>query len=830
MLPKYASALDLPLVTLIFCTFNLSLLDVLILDIRYAIRQATKNRGLSFAAFVALTAGIGATTAMFTIVSGVLLRPLPIRDAAGIVRINEIDSGRGTELKVSMSDFVDWKTRLRSYSGLALYRINQGNWTGTQSPQRVRILECDTALLPLLGVSPAIGRNFSANQNQPGRASEVLLTSAFWQSQFGGQNVLGHELVIDDKPYTIVGVLPDLFTMFGEANVWVPLDMDLSKRENGRGYHWYYALARLRPDVTLAQANRELSAVAASLATEYPLRNENISASAKGLRETVTGDYRPALLLLFGFVAAVLLIACVNVASLALARASSRQREMSIRVAIGASRVQLFRQTLTESILLSCVATIAGVALAIVLVRIVKHLSLLNIPLSQNIHVDWRVLLFSIIIALLTGVGFGTTPALRASFTPVGEALKESSGRSTEPRSQQNLKRSFVFLQSALAVLLLVISGLLLKSFVGALQIEPGFDVRQVLTLHISLPASRLDFDHPGKIALFARNVLARIDRIPGIEDAAIASDLPLTATGGGAGVLVQGKIRAVSPFSAPYAQWTLVSQSYFHTLRIPLLWGRVFNDRDGQDTPSVAVVNQAFVRHFLDGHIDNAKRIALATDPSRYRQIVGVVGDVHQLGLEKDPIPQVFFSINQVENSWLAIIARTHSNPIEYVAPIRAAVQNVDPEIAVFLPRTMEQIISQQRGWRIFETSLVGGFAAIAILLAAVGTYAVISYSVTQRVTEIGIRMALGATDKDILKDFTLQGALPAILGAELGLILGYGVAKASAVILYKVSPTDIVSYAGAVIILVITAVLASYFPARRAALLDPARALRYE
>lgn len=800
------------------------------MDLRYALRQAWRHRGFTLAAFVALTAGIGATTAMFTVVSGVLLRPLPAKDAGRIVQISEIDSNTGGELKVSMSDFADWKRRLRSFSAMALYRVSQGNLIGMGSPQRVRLLECDSALLPLLGITPVRGRSFSAEQTQPGRASEVLLTWPFWQTEFAGQDVLGRQLIIDEKPYTVVGVLPDMLTMFGEVNVWLPVDLDLTKRENSRGYHWYFALGRLRPGVSLQQANRELSVVAASLAAEYPLRNEAVSARAKAFRETITGDYRPALLLLFGFVAAVLLIACVNVASLSLARASSREREMSIRVAIGAGRARLFRQMLTESILLSCTATIAGTAVAVVLVRLVTHLSILSIPLSQNIQIDWRVLLFCAGVALLTGVGFGLAPALRASFVQPGESLKQSTTRSTETRSQHNLKRLFVFVQSALAALLLVFSGLLLRSFMNSAHIDPGFDVHHLLTLHISLPPSRLNFEHPGKVGLFVRTVLARIHSIPGVEDAAIGTDLPLTVTGGAAGVLVEGKPHPKSPFSAPYAQWTLVSPGYFHTLGIPLLRGRDFDDRDSQNTPSVAVVNQAFVKHFLDGHDASSRRIALASDPSHYLQIVGVVGDVHQLGMEKEAIPQVFFSLNQIEDSWLSIVVRVQGDPIPYVGQVRAAVQKIDPEIAVFLPKTMQQIISQQRGWRAFETSLVGIFAAIAILLAAVGTYAVISYSIAQRIPEIGIRMALGATHADILKNFMLEGAMPAIMGTELGLILGFGVAKASAMLLYGVSPNDVSTYAATVLILLVVAVAASYFPARRASLLDPSRALRYE
>jgi putative ABC transport system permease protein len=766
---------------------------------------------------------------MFTVVNGVLLRPLPIKDADRVVRIDEVNSRTGGKLKVSMSDFLDWKSRVRSFASMTIYRISQGNLTGTSSPQRVRILECDTALLPLLGVMPVQGRNFSPGQTEPGRANEALLTWSLWHSEFGGQDVLGRQIVIDERPYTIVGVLPNLLMMFGEENVWLPLSVDLTKIENGRGYHWYFVLARLRNGITLQQANRELTTIAASLAAQYPTKNEAVSARASDFRETVTGDYKAALLLLFGFVASVLLIACGNVASLALARASNRQREISIRVALGANAPQLFRQMFTESILLSCAATVAGVGIAIVLVRLLTRLRL-SIPLSQNIHVDWRVLAFSTAVALVTGILFGLAPALSALLISPADALKQSSTRTTETRSQQKIKRSFVFLQSAMATLLLVVCSLLLRSFLKASHIDPGFDIHQLLTLHISLPASRLDFEHPGKVGLFVRNVLTQIRALPGVEDAAIASDLPLTVTGGAAGVLVEGKPHPKSPFSAPFAQWTLVSTDYFRTLKIPLLRGREFDERDRQGTPSVAIVNQAFVKHFLGGQNAVTKRIALASNPSNYLQIVGVVGDIHQYGIERETIPQLFLSLNQREDTWLAIMVRTEGEPVRYVTPIRAAVEKIDPTIAVFLPRSMEQIVLQQRSWRLVGTSLVGAFAAVAILLAAQGTYALISYSVSRRVAEIGIRMALGATDRSILKKFTVHGAMPAIWGATLGVILGFGAGRISATLLYGISPNDAISYAAAGFILIAVAFTASYFAARRAALLDPSHALRYE
>ena len=799
------------------------------MDIRYALRQAWKSPGYTLAALVALAAGIGTTTAMFTLVSGVLLRPLPIKDESRVVSVYEAQSKSGTQTKVSMTDFLDWKNRLKSFSAMALYQIDQGNVTGRRLPERVRILVSDINLLSLLGLTPARGRNFSPDQAEPHHASEALLNWQYWKNRFGGEDVLGRQIVIDDRSYTIVGVLPDMPMLFGEEQVWLPLQMDLSILANSRGYHGYYAIGRLRPGVSIAAAKRELKQVAATLAAEHPRENATVSAGLESLRRSITGEYRPALWLLFGFVAAVLLIACVNVASLTLARASSRHREISVRVAIGASRTRLFRQMLTESILLSGVASFAGVVLAIVLVRVVTHLPVLTIPLAENIRIDWRVLLFSTGVALATGIGFGLAPALTSCFSSVNDVLKQTSGRTTESRSHHNVTRSFVFFQSALAALLLVISGLLLKSFLLASHIDPGFDPHGLLTLHISLPASRFDVNHPGEISQFVRTALRNIVTIPGIKQAAVASDLPLIGTGGGGGVVVDGESQT-SAFNAPYAQLTRVSPDYFATLRIPLLTGRQFNNGDGPDTTPVVIVNRAFVKKILHGEPALFKRITMAFQQTRHWQIIGVVGDVPQLGIETDALPQVFFSTNQSESGWLAIVVRTNGSPGSYVASIRNEIQKINPGIAVFLPRTMDQIIAQQRGWRAFEASLVTAFAFVAVLLAALGTYAVISYSIAQRLAEIGIRMALGATNWNILKTFTIQGALPAVVGTAVGIVFGFAVARIFENLLYGVRPGDIASYISAVLVLVFVAVAASWIPARRAASIDPSRALRYE
>ncbi len=803
--------------------------DAFTLDLRSAARQAWRNPGYSLAAFAALAVGIGATVAMFTVVSGVLLRALPVENESRLVRIDEMHTRTGSPLKTSMTDFFDWKQRSKSFSAIALYRVDQGNVTGSGPPERVRILVADTNLLPLLGAKPVEGRNFSQDQSQPNGATQALISSSYWKSRYGGQDVLGRQIVIDEKPYTIAGVVPDLLMMFGEEQVWLPLPVDLNSAANTRGHHRFYAVGRLQPGVPVPQANREIRTVAATLASEYPRENRTVSARAEPLRQSIVGDYGTALVLLFGFVVVVLLIACVNVASLALARASVRRREMSIRIAVGATRLRIFRQLLTESALLSVTACAAGVLLALISVWLVEHTSVLTIPLAQNIRVDWTVACFSAGLALLIAIGCGTAPALRGASASVSEALKQSNGRNTDSRSRQLLKRWFVFLQSALATLLLLISGLLLRSFVKASGIDPGFNPRHVLTANLSLPPSRAALVESGKFGQFLRAAIDEIAATPGIEAAAMSSDLPLIGTGGGGGVIVEGQTEA-STFDAPYAQTTRVSPGYFSTLQIPLLAGRDFELRDHLGTTVVAIVNQTFARTILRTGKAIGQRVAQAADPFHYAEIIGVVGDVPQLGIEKKVIPEIFFSLAQVASPWLTIVARTQDRPESYITPIRTEIQKLDPGIAVFLPRTMEQILASQRGWRSFETSIVLAFAMVAVLLAALGTYAVIAYSVAQRASEVGLRMALGASYADILRKFTLQGAVPAILGAVVGVLIGFAIAKLSASLLYGIRPDDAVSFVGAAVILICVALIASWIPARRAASLDPWRALRYE
>jgi putative ABC transport system permease protein len=794
-------------------------------DVRYAMRIARQNPGSTLAAFMALTLGIGATTAMFSVVNSVILRPLPVKDPDRIVRIFETKATdkRG---EISMADYIDWKTNLKAFDSLAIYRHSQANLTGASNPERVRILLCESTTLPLLGVSPVRGRNFLPDENEPGHDAVAILSWSFWRNRFGGQGLLGKKIWLDGKPYTAVGVLPAGFFVLGDEDIVVPLTFDLTRAQNARGYHQYSALGRLRSGVSLAQADAELAALARSLASAYPKNNAGVGAVAIQLRDSITGEIRPVLMMLFGAVMCVLLIACGNVANLLLARTSSRQREVSVRMAIGASSARVCRQLLTESVLLSSSAALAGIGLAYMGVRVIRNLENTRIPHPSDIAVDWRVLLFAIGTGVATGLVFGVAPAVGLSMTQVNNTLKQSGGRVTESRTQRRLRQLFVGIETAIAALLLIESGLLIKSFVKASSINPGFQTDHLLTMQISLPESR--YGRPGTVGPFVHDAVERIRSIPRLRAAAIATNLPFLGSGL-CSILIQGR-PIPKDVDSPFVQFNGISPGYFQTLEIPMLRGRDFNFRDTARSVPVVIVNEALVHDFFGARNPLGQHLAYLSDHPHWKDIVGVIEDVRQHGLEIGAVPEVFTPLAQDEFKWLAIVARTNGNPLSFTKAIEARVHQVDPGLAVFLPETMEQIITRELGWRAFDTSLLFIFACIAITLACIGIYAVVAYSVTQRVNEIGLRVAIGAGNSDILRMIVWQGAMPALFGAIAGVICSLGTSRLLSELLYGVQPTDPLTYASVIALLVAMAIVAAYFPARRAASIDPSQALRYQ
>ena len=540
-------------------------------DIRYALRTWQQNPVSTFTAFLTLLLGIGATTAVFSVVNGVLLRPLPVRDEQRIVEVFESERRKPRD-SVSMADALDWKKRLRSFESLAVYRPGISNMSGGGDPALVRTLECDPDLFKVLGIQAERGRNFDAADGQVGQAPVAILSRAFWLTHFGGREVVGRSFHLDDKLYTVIGVLPGNLNIFGQRNIdlWVPVAFDLSQKQNSRGFHTYAAIGRLSKGVSLKQANAELSQTAAELAAEYPAQNSGVGASAISLREWISGDLKVPLLLLLFAVISVLLIACGNVANLLLARSTARAREMSVRLALGAQRLRLFQQLITESLLLAFCAAIAGIALAGGAIRIVKHLPNTGLARPEEIALDWRVLAFSVVVSAATGLLFGLIPAIRASAIDINDALKQAGARVTESRRQQSLRRIFIGIETGIATLLLIQSVLLMQSFGKAANLDPGFRPDHVMTMYASLPPQRYGQDSAVG-ARFADSVLARVSALPGVETAAFAGDLPFVSGMAGVSVTIQGKPRPKNLWEMPLTTHTAVTSGYCRTLEFPL-------------------------------------------------------------------------------------------------------------------------------------------------------------------------------------------------------------------------------------------------------------------
>jgi putative ABC transport system permease protein len=803
-------------------------------DFRIAARLARKDPGTTTAIFFTLALGIGGATAIFSLVNCVLLRPLPVRDEHSLVRIFATDS-RSQQDDVSMADYLDWKRELHSFSALAICNTSQATLAGSTA-ERVVTVETEWNLLPVLGVNVLHGRNFLPEENRPGRDGEAILSWSFWESHFGGGQLIGRKLILDGRSHVIIGILPRDFTLLGHRDIFLPLQIVPSAAENQRGYHGYAVFGRLAPGASLSQANAELSAFSASLAKAFPRENKGVGAKAVGLRNSISGEgigssqtnARVALLLLLAAVLCVLVIACGNVANINLVRAWSRQREFALRIALGAGRFQLSRQLLVESLLLSVSAALAGIVLAVWVVRLITKLPVTAVPRLEETTVDWRVLSFALLMGVVTGLGSAMAPIFRINAINLNSSLKEAGTRTTESKFNQKLRRFFVSLQTALAAALLIECSLLTKSFAKVSQIDPSFAVDHLLTVYFSLPAVRYGA-RPAEITLAVINdVLQRVRGLAGVTSAAVTSDLPLTGTAAGAGVTVQGQPNAPQFWNAPYSVLADISPRYFETLKVPFISGKDFSDNDNRRL--VAIVNQALVRKLFPAQNPLGKRISTVTGHLEWREIIGVVEDVPQTAIEKKAEPQVFLPLIMLDAPWLGLAVRVNGDPERYVTPIRAEVGKVDPAIAVFLPRTMNQILEKHFLWRKVQTWVVGSFAVLAVTLASLGVYSVIAYAVRQRQTEMGIRMALGATAGELLRLVVWQGVKPALIGAPAGLIAGFVAARATTSLLFGTDSNDVAVYATVATILVIVASAASLLPAIRASVTEPSTVLRHE
>jgi len=814
---------------------RMSIMGDLWQDLRYGLRMLVKNPGFTIVAVLALALGIGANSAIFSVVNTVLLRPLPYQDPERLVMVWEANAKAGFPKDTpAAANYVDWRDQNQVFEGMAAIANQNFNLTGTGEPERIEGRLVSANLFGLLGVEPHLGRAFLPEEDQPGRHNVVVLSYGLWQRRFGSDGkIVGQALTLNGENYTVVGIMPPHFQFpTREDQLWAPIAFTPQQAAN-RGRHYLEVVARLKPGVTLAQAQAEMSAIAVRLQQQHA-ENTDLGANVTPLHEQIVGDIKPALLVLLGAVGFVLLIACANVANLLLARAAGRQKEISIRVALGASRLRLIRQFLTESLLLAVLGGVVGLLLSLWGVSLLKAFIPENISQVEAITIDGRVLLFTLLVSLLTGLIFGLAPAAQAASLNLSETLKEG-GRDSAAGSRGNrIRGALVIAEVAVSLILLIGAGLLINSFLRLRNVDPGFRTNNLLTMQVVLPAFK--YPDQARRTAFYDQLLNRIETLPGVKSAAFTTNLPLYRQGNSMGVSVEG-IPDPAPGQGrrPSVMTRVISPRYFQTMGIQLLQGRGFSNEDKEDAPAVAVINETMARHFWPGQDPLGKRLTpgslTSTDPNDWITVVGVANDVRQIDLTAPPKPQMYLSY--VQAGFFApgdLVVSTDLEPLSLAAAVRKAVWEVDKDQPVSNIRTMEEIASESVARQRFSMLLLGVFAALALVLAAVGIYGVMSYSVAQRTREFGIRMALGARRGDVLRLAVGHGLKLVLIGIVVGLGAAFFLTRVMSSLLFGVSATDPITFIGISLVLISVAVIASYLPARHATKIDPMVALRYE
>jgi putative ABC transport system permease protein len=814
-------------------------METLLQDLRYAVRMLLKAPSFSIVATIALALGIGANTAIFSVVNAVLLRPLPFANADRLMVLSETDSARGQQLgAVSYPNFADWRDQNHVFERMASYHNNDFIMTGRGESTRLQGAVVNADLFPLLGVTPMLGRGFLPAEDQPGDTGRVVvLSQELFQKKFSSDpTTLGQSMVLDGKPYAIVGVMPGAFQFpiqNDPVELWTTVALDREGKEpvtDERGAHYISVIGRLKPGIAKEQAQAEMTAIGARLEQQYPDKNLHRSVGIEPALEALVGSIRPVLLILLGAVGCVLLIACANVANLLLARAMSRHKEMAIRSALGASRLRVVRQLLTESVLLSLAGGALGLVLAVWWSDLLVALGKRDIPRALQVGMDWRVLGFTLGVSLLTGLVFGLVPALHSSKTQLSETLKEGArGGSGEGARRNRVRNVLVVAELAIAVVLLVGAGLLIQSLWRLRQVSPGFNPHNILTFVVGIPEVKYSST---KQAQFYRDLVSRIEALPGVSSASAIVPLPLSGDRYSISFEVEG--RPVARGDQPSADFFAIGPGYFQTMGIPLIKGRGFTERDDRQAPPVIIVNETFARKHFPNEDPIGKRIkpGISTDEDKpaMREIIGMVADVKNRNLSSDMRPGYFLPAAQIPFNQMTVLVRTSSDPQSLVTTVQREVTAMDKELPVFNIKTMDEYISASVAAPRFNTTLLGIFAAVALVLTIVGLYGVMSYSVAQRTNEIGIRLALGAQTSDVLRLIVSQGLKLVSLGLALGLIGALTLMKLISTLLFGVTTKDPVTFAAVAVLLGIVALLACYIPARRAARVDPMEALHYE
>ena len=809
-------------------------------DLRFAARQLRKSPGFSAIAVLTLALGIGANTAIFSVVNGVLLRALPFKDPSRIVRVWHTPPAKSfpgiDRFSVSAANYLDWKRDNHVFEQMAIYSYRGFTLTGVAQPLQVDAVSVSSGFFETLGVAPLFGRFFTADEDQPGHTHVVILSYRFWQEHFGANpDIVNHNITMDGQNYLVAGVMPASFRFPDFGQMWTPMGWT-DKEAAVRNEHHSVVIARLKRGVTLQQAQAEMNTISSRLEQLYPADDKGWGAVVVPLHRDMVSDVRPALLVLLGAVAFVLLIACANVANLALAKTFARQKEIAIRSALGATATRVVRQILTESVLLAGVGGVLGLVVAYFGQNLILAFLKNQLPASFTAGLDVKVLGFTLCLSLMTGVFAGLLPAMRLARSNVNEALKQGLGRTDAGSGSQATRRVLVVAEVALSLLLLVGAGLMIRSFQQLQNVAPGFESHGVLTMNAAIARAKFS-EATGEINFFEQ-VLQRVRALPGVESAGVIDDIPLDTNGSHQPIQIEGQPE-VAMADQPEVDVRLISAGYMQAMHIPLLRGRDFNDQDVKGRPETILVSESMAKHFWPGEDPIGKRVKLTFSPEQFREVVGIVGDVKLDSLDQArPSTTLYVPLDQLSasgpNRWqsfpLTLVVRSATAPSSMVSAVTNAVHSVDGTVPLRDIQTMDEVVTSSLSQSRFNMLLLGAFAGLALLLAAIGIYSVLSYSVRQRVPEIGIRLALGARLSDVVRMIVIEGMKPALLGVAIGALAALATGRVVASLIYQVTPSDPVTFLAVSALLGMIALLACVIPAYRASKVDPVIALRNE
>jgi putative ABC transport system permease protein len=812
-------------------------METIIKDIRYGVRGLLKRPAFTLIAVITLALGIGANAAIFSVVNAVLLKPLQFRDPDRLAVVWEEASYAGFPRNTpAVGNYADWKNHAQSFEDMAAMADRSFNLTGDGEPERVGASAVTYNLFGLLGVQPIVGRTFTADEDKPGANKVAVLGYSLWQSRYGGErSIVNNSILLNGEKYTVIGVMPPGFQVLkSNVRLWVPIAFtpeDLTRRRA----HFLTVVARLKSGVTSGQAQAEMDALMQRIGKDYQNEtfNGKLGAVVVPLHEQVAGESRGPLVMLLVAVAFVLLIACANIAGLLLARAAGRRREIAVRTALGASRLRIVRQLLTESLLLSLTGGLVGIMLAAWSYSFLKKLIPAGMSLSTQLGVDRTVLLFAVVISILTGIVFGLVPALQSARIDLNESLKQSSGRGVTG-SGTRLRSSIIVFEVALSLVLLVGAGLLIQTLFQLFNQYSGLHPEQVLTLRTELPRGK--YPEQKQRSGFYDQVLERVKHIPGVVSAGYTTSVPLAWKGGTTGFYPEGLTQAIPGMSSYDSNHRQVSADYLKTMKIPLLRGRSFDEHDNEQTQPVAIINETMARQYWPGQdvVGHRFKLGAPNDDVPWRTIVGVAGDVRQMGLDAPIKAEMYFPYQQVTDSpWFAprdLAIRTTGEPEQIINAVREAVRAVDPDQPISNVSTLKELLGEEAAQRRVGMVLLSAFAALALLLASLGLYGVLAYFVTQHRNEIGVRLALGASPQQILMLVLRKGMTLTVLGVVIGLAASFALTRLMSSLLFGVRAADPLTFGVVPLVLAVVALLACWLPARRAAKVDPMVALRYE